>query len=98
MKETKAMVKENEKCQFCVSKDVQRILSSLKFSEKCNEQLGVLQQKANLKNFATFTAKNLSWSLFFNTSAGLQVCNFIKKRLQHRYFLTILRNLLEQLF
>ena len=33
-----------------------------------------------LKNFAIFTGKHLCWSLFF------KVCNFIKKRLQHRCF------------
>ena len=35
-----------------------------------------------LKNFSVFTGKRLCWSLF----AGLQGCNFIKKRLQHRRF------------
>ena len=35
-----------------------------------------------LKNFSVFTGKHLCWSLF----AGLQGCNFIKKRLQHRRF------------
>ena len=35
-----------------------------------------------LKNFSVFTGKYLCWSLF----AGLQACNFIKKRLQHRRF------------
>ena len=37
-------------------------------------------KKAALKNFAIFTAKHLCWSL-------LQVCNFMKKRLQiSRFF------------
>ena len=43
-----------------------------------------------LKNFSIFTGKHLCWSLF----AGLQGCNFIKKRLQHRCFLV---NISEQL-
>ena len=34
----------------------------------------------------------------FNKVAGLQACNFFKKRLQHRCFLSILRNFEEQLF
>ena len=36
-----------------------------------------------LKNFANFTGKQ---SLFY-TATALQACNFIKKRLQHKYFL-----------
>ena len=39
-----------------------------------------------LKNFAMFTGKHLCWSLFFNKYAGLKACNFIKKRLQHKFF------------
>ena len=35
-------------------------------------------KKGVLKNFAIFTGKHLCWSLF----ADLQVCNFIKKKLQ----------------
>ena len=38
-----------------------------------------------LKNFAIFTGKHLCGSLF-NKVAGLQACNFIKKRLQHGCF------------
>ena len=30
--------------------------------------------------------KRLCWSLFFNKNAALQVCNFIKKRLEHGCF------------
>ena len=30
----------------------------------------------------------------FNKAAGLQVCNFIKNRLQHRYFLVIIAKFL----
>ena len=40
------------------------------------------------RNFAKFTGKHLRQSLFFNKDAGLtpKACNFIKKRLWHRYF------------
>ena len=48
---------------------------------KCSEKVGVL------KNFANFIGKHLCWGLFLiNFPAGLKVNNFIKKRLQHRYF------------
>ena len=43
-------------------------------------------KKAVLENFAIFTGKHLSWSVFFNKVAGLQTCNFIKKRLERRCF------------
>ena len=41
----------------------------------------VFRKKGVLKNFAIFTRKHLCWSLF-----GVLGVNFIKKRLQHRYF------------
>ena len=41
------------------------------------------------KNFATFTEKQLCWSLFFNKAIGPNVCNSIKNRLQHRCFLCL---------
>ena len=37
-----------------------------------------------LKNFATFTGKQLELESLFNKVAGLNPCNFIKKRLQYR--------------
>ena len=43
-------------------------------------------KKAALKNLVILTGKHLCWSLFFNKNAGLQSCNFLKKRLQHRCF------------
>ena len=43
-------------------------------------------QSSVLKRFAIFSGKHLRWSLFFNEDAGLQTCNFIKKRLQCRCF------------
>ena len=39
-----------------------------------------------LKNSRVFMGKHLYWSLFLIKIAGLQVCNFIKKRLQYRCF------------
>ena len=44
-------------------------------------------KKAILKHFLIFTGKHLCRGLFFNKVAGHQVCNFIKKRLQHRDYL-----------
>ena len=38
-----------------------------------------------LKNFAIFTGEHLCWSLF-NKVAGLNACNFLKKRLQCKCF------------
>ena len=88
-----------------VPKDVQRILSSHKISEKYNEQK-VFYKKAVLKNFAIFTGKHPCWNLFFNKNAGFLACSFIKKRLEHRWFFSntekflktpILKNICEQL-
>ena len=42
---------------------------------------------AVLKHFVIFTGKHLWQSLLFNQVEGHQTCGFIKKRLQHRYFL-----------
>ena len=42
-------------------------------------------KKVFLKNFANFAGKHLWWSLFL-TKSQTQGCNFIKKRLQHRWF------------
>ena len=39
-----------------------------------------------LKNFAIFTWKTPVLESLFNNVAGLQTCNFIKKRLQRRCF------------
>ena len=44
-------------------------------------------KKLVLKNFRKFTGKHLCWSIFLINEEGLKACNFIKKRLQHRYFL-----------
>ena len=70
-----------------------------------NEQ--IFNKKAVLKNFTIFTEKHLCWSLFLNKNAGLQSWNFIKKRLQHRFFpvniakflrAPVLENICERLF
>ena len=39
-----------------------------------------------LKNLTNFTGKHLCLSLIFSNVADLICCNFIKKRLQHRFF------------
>ena len=67
-------------------KEAQRILSSHKIAEKYNEQ-EVFYKKAVNKNFAMFTEKHLYCCLFFNKNKGLQLCNFIKKRLHKGVFL-----------
>ena len=63
-------------------------------------------EKVVLKKFAIFTGKHLFESLS-NKVPGLQACNFIKKRLQHRCFpvniakrlrTSILKNICERLF
>ena len=55
------------------------------FSWECTNFLKqppeVFRKNGVLKNFAMFTRKDLCWSLF-----GVFEVNFIKKRLQHRYF------------
>ena len=43
-------------------------------------------KKAVLRNFEIFTGKHLCW--------GFQACNFIKKRLQHMFFLVIIAKFL----
>ena len=60
------------------------IYHQIKISKRYNEQ--VFNKKAALKSFAIFTEKHLRSSLFLNKNVGLQSWNFIKKRLQHRFF------------
>ena len=55
-------------------------------------------KKAILKRFVIFTGKHLCRGLFFLKVAGHQSCNFIKKRLQCRYYLADIRNLEEEQF
>ena len=81
------------------------IYHQIKISKRYNEQ--VFNKKAALKNFAIFTEKHLPSSLFLNKNVGLQSWNFIKKRLQHRFFpaniakffrTPVLENICERLF
>ena len=59
----------------------------------------VFYKKAVLKSFAIFTGKYLcSLESLFNKVAGLQSCNFIQNRPQHRFSLWILQNFKEHLF
>ena len=65
---------------------VKIVSQKLSSSVICNQSFRSSHQrcsikKAVLKNFAIFTRKYLCWS---NKTAGLKVCCFIKKRLQHR--------------
>ena len=53
-----------------------------------------------LKNFAIFTGEHLCWTLFLMRpeTFSLKACNFIKKRLQHRYFLVNIVNFFKNSF
>ena len=53
-------------------------------------------KKAILKHFAIFAGKRLCRLLFFNKVACHQACNFVKKRLQHRYFLANIRKFIRR--
>ena len=54
---------------------------STNFLKQQKQPPEVFRKKGVLKNFAKFTRKHLCGSLF-----GVFEVNFIKKRLQHRYF------------
>ena len=86
MRENKAMAQEIWKISILYPKTSKEFYHHIKISKKYNEQK-VFCKKTVLNNFAIFTEKYLCWCLFFNGNAGLQTCNFIKKRLQHRCFL-----------
>ena len=47
---------------------------------------GFLLKKNILKISSIFTGKHLCWKSLFNKVAGLQACNFVKKRLKRRCF------------
>ena len=57
-----------------------------RFTKRRGRRSDVFCKKGVLKNFAKFTGKHLCQSLFFNKVTCLLLCNFIKKRLQHRCF------------
>ena len=71
--------------QRCEADTQSRCNCQAKYSEAATE---VFYNKSFFKNFAISTGKHLSWSLFL-----IKTCNFIKKRLQHRCFSWISRNL-----
>ena len=92
-----AVVKYNSKISI--------IYHQIKILERYNEQ--VFYKKAVLKSFAIFTEKHQRWSLFLNKNVGLQFWNFIKTRLQPRFFpaniakfsrTPVLENICERLF
>ena len=56
-------------------------LGMYEFFKTAEAATEVFRKKGVLKNFAIFTRKYLCWSLF-----DVFWVNFIKKRLQHRYF------------
>ena len=62
------------------------------------QPMEVVHKKAVFKYFAIFTVKQLRCSLFLNKVAGLQACNFIQKRLQHKCFPVNITNFLEHPF
>ena len=47
------------------------------------------------QKFVTFTRKQFQWSFFFNKVAGHQPEALLKKRPQHSFFLSILKNILK---
>ena len=85
MKENKAMSQEISKNVNFVPKEVQRILSSHKILENYNEEEVFYKKKLFLK-ISKYSQENTCVIVFFNKNVGLQACNFIKKRLQHRSF------------
>ena len=70
-----------------------RLLESYK-SLRVRPPLEILRHFSTFPEAATratvviITGKHLCWDVFFNKVVGYQSLNFIKKRLQHRYFLT----------
>ena len=105
MKENKAVTQEIWKMSILYPRTSEELYRHTKLGRSLmNRRCSI--KKTLLKNFATFTEKHLCWILFINKNPGLQTCNFIKKRLQHRCFLdstakffrtTILKNICERL-
>ena len=58
----------------------------------------VFYKKSCSQKFHNIHVKTPVWGFLFNKVVGLQVCNFFKKRLQHRCFLWIQQNFLDQIF
>ena len=55
----------------------------------------MFKKKPVYKNFTILIGKHLCWNLFFNKSAGLQCCRFIKRGLQHRRFIANIEKFLK---
>ena len=105
MKENRSMAQEIWTISILYPKTFKESYHHIKF------QKSIMNRKCSVKNivlnsFAIFTGKYLCWCLFLNKNAGLQACNFIKKRVQHRCFLgnvakflraPILKNICERL-
>ena len=69
-------------------------------------EAATIDKKGILKNFASFTAKHLCWSLFLINLQWPEAYNFIKKRFQHSCFpvkfgrflrTTVLKNICQRL-
>ena len=72
---------------FCGQYILQRWSNLRDFRDDCQKQpLDVFYKKAVPKNFAMLIIKHLCWRPVFNKVGGFQVCSFIKKKLQRRYF------------
>ena len=62
-----------------VPKDVKRILSSHKISEKYKEQEVFYRKKKVLKNFRIFTGKHLCWSLLLMKIQAFKPVTLLKE-------------------
>ena len=65
--------------------------------QRCSSK-EVFFKRGVLKCFAIFTGKVPVLESLFHKIAGLKICNFIKKRLQHRCFLVNIAKLLRTAF
>ena len=82
-------------CVFCDAYDVnlrQKCLSIISLFYRNSHRRD--STKNILKNFAIITGKYLRWNLI----AGLQFCNFMKKRLQHWNFHVNITNFFENTY
>ena len=80
----------NMKNEKLVPKDFQRILSSHKIWEKCNEQK-VFCKKAVLKNFVILTSKHLCGSLFLIKMLTFRPATLLRRNCNTGVFLRILQ-------
>ena len=63
-----------------------RVLMRVMRKKLQKQSFADILQRGVLKSFANFTRKHLCWRSLFNKTAGLKAWNFIKKRLQHKFF------------